>query len=143
MTVLPVSFSSSPPRIPSGALRGARFFQAAGGLAGLLSVAGGALAAHLPDAMFAPGGRPLAREAVQMGMWHAPVLLAVGILLAVRGRRILLLLSGGGFLSGAVLFCGAVGWTGVTGVHLGPVAPTGGSLLMLAWLLLVVDGIRR
>ncbi|ACI52983.1 protein of unknown function DUF423 [Gluconacetobacter diazotrophicus PA1 5] len=109
----------------------------------MLSVIGGALAAHLPDAMFAPAGRSLAHQAVEMGIWHAPVLLAVGILLAVRGRRILLLLAGAGFVLGTVLFCGAVAWTGVTGLHPGPVAPTGGSLLILAWLLLAVDGMRR
>lgn len=121
----------------------ARLFLMLGGLLGLLSVAGGALAAHLPDAMFAPSGRALAREAVQMGMWHAPALLAVALLLCVRGRRLPLLLAGAGFALGVVLFSGAVGWTGVTGRHLGPVAPTGGSLLMLAWLLLAVDGARR
>ncbi|GBQ89557.1 hypothetical protein AA13595_2672 [Gluconacetobacter johannae DSM 13595] len=134
MTLLPV-FPFSPPR-------SARSFQAAGGLAGLLSAAGGALAAHLPDAAFAAGGRVLAREAVQMGMWHALALLAVGVLLAQRGRRMLLLLSGCGFAAGIVLFCGAVAWTGVTGLHLGPVAPIGGSTLMLAWLLLAVDAMR-
>ncbi|MFS3135963.1 DUF423 domain-containing protein [Gluconacetobacter sacchari] len=123
--------------------RAARLFLALGGLLGLLSVAGGALAAHLPDVLFAPSGRALAREAVQMGMWHAPALLAVGILLCVRGRRVPLLLAGWGFALGVVLFSGAVAWTGVTGRHLGPVAPTGGSLLMLAWLLLAVDGLRR
>ncbi|MFT9092419.1 MAG: DUF423 domain-containing protein [Gluconacetobacter sp.] len=124
--------------------RAARLFLASGGLLGLLSVAGGALAAHLPDAMFAaPSGRTLAREAVEMGMWHAPALLAVGILLCVRGRRVPLLLAGAAFALGVVLFCGAVGWTGVTGQHLGPVAPSGGSLLMLAWLQMAVDGLRR
>ncbi|GAA4480843.1 MULTISPECIES: DUF423 domain-containing protein [Gluconacetobacter] len=135
-----MTLSGSPYSVP----RAARLFLSLGGLLGLLSVAGGALAAHLPDAMFAASsGRALAREAVQMGMWHAPALLAVGILLCVRGRRVPLLLAGAAFALGVVLFSGAVGWTGVTGRHLGPVAPTGGSLLMLAWLLLAVDGLRR
>ncbi|MBB2204925.1 DUF423 domain-containing protein [Gluconacetobacter takamatsuzukensis] len=133
---LPASFSPVP--------RAARLFLSLGGLLGLLSVAGGALAAHLPDAMFAaPSGRVLAREAVEMGMWHAPALLAVGTLLCVRGRRVPLLLAGAAFALGVVLFGGAVGWTGVTGRHLGPVAPSGGSLLMLGWLLMLVDGVRR
>lgn len=135
-----MTLSASPCSVP----RAARLFLSLGGLLGLLSVAGGALAAHLPDAMFATSsGRTLACEAVQMGMWHAPALLAVGILLCVRGRRVPLLLAGAAFALGVALFSGAVGWTGVTGRHLGPIAPTGGSLLMLAWLLLAVDGLRR
>lgn len=140
----PASTPAAPPAAIAARPCAARFFQVAGGVLGLLSVAGGALVAHLPDAMFAPAGRALAREAVEMGMWHAPVLLVVG-LLAGRdgGRRRLLLLAGGGFVAGAVLFCGAVAWTGVTGRHPGPVAPAGGSLLMLAWLMLVLDGVRR
>lgn len=41
-----------------------------------------------------------------------------------------------------VLFCGAVYAQGFTGTSLGPVAPTGGTLLMLGWLLLGLSALR-
>jgi len=46
------------------------------------------------------------------------------------------------FALGMVLFCGAVYAQGFTGTSLGPVAPTGGTLLMLGWLLLGLSALR-
>ena len=41
-----------------------------------------------------------------------------------------------------LLFCGALYWHGLTGVSLGSIAPTGGTLLMLGWLLLGASAVR-
>ena len=49
--------------------------------------------------------------------------------------------AGWAFLAGLVLFCGAVWSVALTGRSLGPVAPTGGLLLMLGWLLLAVSAV--
>jgi uncharacterized membrane protein YgdD (TMEM256/DUF423 family) len=43
---------------------------------------------------------------------------------------------------GMLLFCGAVYSLGIAGVSLGRVAPTGGTLLMLGWLLLGASALR-
>jgi uncharacterized membrane protein YgdD (TMEM256/DUF423 family) len=47
--------------------------------------------------------------------------------------------AGGGFLLGSLLFCGAIYGNHLGGLHSGPVAPFGGVLLMLAWLLLAAS----
>ncbi len=46
------------------------------------------------------------------------------------------------FVLGMLLFCGAVYVLGIAGVSLGRVAPAGGSLLMLGWLLLGASALR-
>ena len=123
-----------------------RAFLACGALLGLLTVAVGALAAHLPDRLLAPGGRELLRSAAQMQGWHVTALLACG-LLARRRRDWVLRLAGLGFLLGIACFCGGVdalafaagaGWAQA----IGHAAPFGGSVLMLAWLLLAVAALR-
>ncbi len=122
-----------------------RLFLVCGALLGLLTVAAGALAAHLPDGLLAPGGRDLLRNAVQMQGWHVPALLACG-LLAQRRSDPLLRLAGLGFLLGLACFCVGVdglafgaGWARLVG-H---AAPFGGTVLMLAWLLLAVAALRQ
>ena len=123
-----------------------RAFLACGAVLGLLTVAIGALAAHLPDRLLAPGGRALLHSAVEMQGWHVPALLACG-LLAQRRRDRILRLAGLGFLVGIVCFCAGVdslafaagaGWAQAVG-H---AAPFGGSVLMLAWLLLAAAVLR-
>ena len=118
----------------------ARAFLVSGAVLGLLTVAMGAVSAHLPDRMLAPGGRELLRSAVQMQGWHAPALLACGLLAGWRDGA-LLRLAGIAFLLGIACFCAGVYALGFDGgalwaQALGHVAPLGGSLLMAGWLLL-------
>ncbi|MCE0743258.1 DUF423 domain-containing protein [Acetobacter sicerae] len=97
----------------------------------------GAVAAHLPIERFGlPEGRDIVREAVQMQMWHALALLALGMGLRTPSR--LQALAGCMMLPGVMLFCGALYVTAFSGHHLGSVAPTGGSLLICSWVLLGV-----
>jgi uncharacterized membrane protein YgdD (TMEM256/DUF423 family) len=49
--------------------------------------------------------------------------------------------AGAAFLLGMILFCGAVWTVALTGRSLGSVAPMGGMLLMLGWLLLAVSAV--
>jgi uncharacterized membrane protein YgdD (TMEM256/DUF423 family) len=111
-----------------------------GSLMGLTAVGMAALAAHpLPDRLDARA-MGMVRNALQMQGWHALALLACGFW-AGRGRR-LVDLAGTAFMAGIVLFCGAVYAQALAGVMLPMVAPVGGSLLMLGWLLLGISALR-
>jgi uncharacterized membrane protein YgdD (TMEM256/DUF423 family) len=71
--------------------------------------------------------------------WHALALLGTG-LWAPRGGW-LADLAGAAFTVGMLLFCGALYTLGVQGMALGGVAPTGGVLLMVGWLLLAASAV--
>src|SRR6478736_10366462 len=110
-----------------------RTWIALGALAGLTAVAMAALAAHgLDQAALA-----MARSALEMQGWHALALLACG-LWAPRGGR-LADWAGAAFALGIALFCGGVYALALFDVRLAMVAPVGGTLLMLGWLLLGVS----
>ena len=110
-----------------------RGWVALGALYGLLAVAAAAGAAHL-------GSSPALLSAVQMHGWHALALLACG-LWGARGGR-LTHAAGGAFAVGVLLFSGSI-YAGAFGLRLGPVAPVGGTLLMLGWALLGLSALRR
>jgi uncharacterized membrane protein YgdD (TMEM256/DUF423 family) len=109
-----------------------------GALAGLAAVALAAVAAH---AGLDAAPLEMLRSGVQMQGWHALALLFTG-LWAPRGGR-LAHLAGVAFALGLVLFCGGVYAIAFAGIHLASVAPTGGSILMLGWLLLALSALRR
>ncbi|MBP0445002.1 DUF423 domain-containing protein [Roseomonas sp. SSH11] len=117
-----------------------RLWIAAGALAGLLAVGLSAYAAH--GLALDPARTRMVDNALTQQGWNALALIAVGILAdrwggwAVQG-------AGAAFLAGMLLFCGAVWYVAITGRSLGPVAPTGGMLLMLGWLLLAVSALTR
>ncbi|MCE2574938.1 DUF423 domain-containing protein [Komagataeibacter sp. FNDCR2] len=119
-----------------------RFLLFFAALAAFTAVMGGALTAHLPDQFFAEGGRDMARQAVQMQMWHALALIGISVLMIQQGCRACISVAGCLMAVGTVLFSVGVGLTAFWGIHPGPIAPSGGSLLMLAWLLLAVGVIR-
>jgi uncharacterized membrane protein YgdD (TMEM256/DUF423 family) len=107
-----------------------------GALAGLGAVAMAAFAAHgIADA----SALRIVSSGVQMQGWHALALLAVG-LWAPRGGR-LADAAGTAFAVGLVLFCGALYSLALTGASWGLVAPTGGILLMVGWLLLAASAL--
>ena len=108
-----------------------------GALAGLLAVAASAVVAH---ALSDEAARAVAASATQMLGWHALALFGIG-LWAPRGG-LFAHLAGAAFGLGLLGFCGAVFTLAFTGLHAGPLAPIGGSTLMLGWLLLGVSAIR-
>jgi uncharacterized membrane protein YgdD (TMEM256/DUF423 family) len=114
-----------------------RLWLALGALAGLLAVAMGAVTAH---AIADDTTRQIAHSAVEMQAWHALALLATG-LWAARGGR-LADAAGAAFALGLLAFCGAVYALALAGLHAGPLAPTGGILLMIGWALLGASAIR-
>jgi uncharacterized membrane protein YgdD (TMEM256/DUF423 family) len=109
-----------------------------GAIAGLGAVALAAVAAHagLDEARV-----EMLRQGVQMQGWHALALLFTG-LWAPRGGR-LAQLAGAVFVIGLVLFCAGVYSIALAGIRLPSVAPTGGTILMLGWLLLAISALRR
>jgi uncharacterized membrane protein YgdD (TMEM256/DUF423 family) len=108
-----------------------------GSLAGFGAVAMAAFAAHgIAD----PRALRIVSNGVQMEGWHALALLGVG-LWAPRGGR-LADAAGLAFAVGLVLFCGSVYSLGLADVSWGLLAPTGGTLLMIGWLLLGASALR-
>lgn len=109
----------------------------AGCLAGALSVALGAFAAH--------GAGPAIKTLLTTGSHYLVVhaLLALACAgLPLRDR--LVILAGWLALIGGLVFClllAAIGWTGVTA--LGMVTPIGGVLMIAAWLLLAFAAFGR
>lgn len=118
-----------------------RLWIALGAVAGLLAVAMAALAAHGLEAI-GPARLTMLHNANEMQGWHALALLFCG-LWAPRGGR-LADAAGAAFTLGLLLFCGAVDTLALTGaspalsgVSLAVLAPIGGTLLMLGWLLVL------
>jgi len=111
-----------------------------GALAGLTATAMAALAAHGLSRLDASAVQMM-RVAVDMQGWHALALLACG-LWQVRGGR-LANWAGAAFAFGIVLFCGAVYTLVLAGLRLPWMAPVGGTLLMLGWLLLALSAFVR
>jgi len=110
-----------------------------GSLAGLLAVAVAALAAHGLAALD-PQALQMVRDADQMQGWHAIALLACGLWVPRGGR--LVHVAGTAFLLGLILFCGAVYALALGDVRLPLLAPAGGTLLVLGWLLLGLSALR-
>ena len=107
-----------------------------GGLAGFGAVAMAAFAAHgIAD----PAALRIVSSGVQMQGWHALALLGVG-LWAPRGGW-LADAAGAAFAVGSILFCGSVYALGLASMSWGLLAPTGGILLMVGWLLLAASAL--
>lgn len=118
-----------------------RLWLTTGALAGLIAVGLSAWAAHGLPARLDPTRMAAVQNALTMQGWHALALLIAG-LMAERGRR-LAHFAASAFLAGMILFCGAVWASALMGQSLGPIAPSGGMLLMLGWALLALAAARR
>jgi uncharacterized membrane protein YgdD (TMEM256/DUF423 family) len=108
------------------------------GLLGAGSVGMAAAAAHALAGL-PPGMLHVVESGVQMQGWHALALLGCGLWAERRGG--LAHWAAAAFLLGTVLFCAAVYSLGLAGVSLNAVAPAGGLLLILGWLLLAASAI--
>lgn len=115
------------------------FLRFASALAGLMGAAGvvlAAAAAHMGDA---------ARlgPASNMLLFHAPAVIAAALLTGHGiAQRHLGLTATFGLIAGAVLFSGDLAMRHYSGNALFPMAaPTGGTLLILAWLVLAIAAV--
>jgi uncharacterized membrane protein YgdD (TMEM256/DUF423 family) len=83
----------------------------------------------------------MVRSAVQMQAWHALALLACGIWLT-RDAPPLVNLAAAAFALGLILFCGSIYALTLAGIRIPMAAPSGGTILMLGWLLLGIAALR-
>jgi len=119
-----------------------RLFLLLGALSGLTAVGLAAWAAHGAPAQLDPGRLAMLRNGIEMQGWHALALLATA-LWTERHRGVLARLAGFAFALGTLAFCGGVYAAAIGGVSLGPVAPIGGTTLMLGWALLAATALWR
>jgi uncharacterized membrane protein YgdD (TMEM256/DUF423 family) len=124
-----------------------RLWICAAAVNGLLAVALGAHATHSLRGRVDAEIVGWVEVGADYGMAHALALLGVGLLVgrAPEGRAPAaarsLSLAGWGFLTGSVLFSGALYVMGMTGLRaLGAVVPVGGVLLLGGWAALFVYG---
>lgn len=111
----------------------ARWFAAAGAVLCGIAVALGAYASHAAD----PAARPRLAIAAAFAFGHGLALVAV------RARTgTLALLARGALLAGVLVFAGSLAWAAATGGH-ARLAPAGGMLLMLGWLLAALELSRK
>jgi uncharacterized membrane protein YgdD (TMEM256/DUF423 family) len=115
-----------------------RLLVVAAGLSGCLGVALSAAATHVTA-----GGQLL--TAAQFLLFHAPALLVLGAFAASGALHPKVTrLAGYVLVLGLVLFCGDLSRRTFAGTALFPMAaPTGGTLLMIGWLLAGAAGILR
>ncbi len=119
-----------------------RLWIALGALAGLAAVALSAWAAHAAPRLLDPARLAVLDSGITQQGWHALALVATGLWAERRGGAAgLPHLAGACFALGTLLFCGGVYAAALAGRSLGPVAPTGGTLLMLGWALLFLSAI--
>lgn len=118
-----------------------RLWIALGALAGLSATALAAWAAHGAPQLLEPSQRAALQAGLALHGWHAAVLLAAGLWAERRGG--LAHAAAGLIALGLLLFLAGVYSAAIAGRSLGPVAPTGGVVLMAGWALLAVTAIRR
>ena len=113
-----------------------QFFIMLAGAFGALGVALAAGAGH-------GGGADVLGPASQMLLFHAPVLLALGLYGRATGDLPRGLVWGGAVLAlGAALFAGALAGRHYLGQPPFPMAaPAGGTLMMLGWFIILVAGV--
>ena len=112
-------------------------------VSGFLTVALGAFAAHGLRSVLSEYAYDIWQTAVQYQMFHSLALLAVGVLL-IRDNSPGLRWAAWLYIGGMLLFCGSLYLLACTGIKvLGAITPVGGSLFLLAWLLLAVSAFRR
>lgn len=100
----------------------------AAGACGFLAVALAAIATH--------AAQPIVGSVAMLLGWHAPAFMAAG--LWARST-----LAPALWAAGLLLFGGALLLRAFADITLGPVAPTGGMLVMAGWLALAVAAWRR
>lgn len=114
----------------------------AAAIGGFLSVAAGAIAAHLST-----GARTaeLLRTGALYGTVHAAALVAVVAMATGRQRPVLaLIVAGWSFAVGGLLFSLSLFALGLTGIEaFGLVTPFGGVSLLIGWVALGLQSLRR
>jgi uncharacterized membrane protein YgdD (TMEM256/DUF423 family) len=123
---------------------GARVLILLGAVAGLLAVIGGALGSHALRQSLPPARLATIGTAVGYQMYHALALLAIGGLQHSSAANPWFARAGACMAGGIFLFCGSLWLIGLLEWRaVGTVAPVGGFLFMLGWVLVAVGALRR
>ena len=110
-----------------------------GAVLGGLGVIAGAFGAHGLEGKIDSRGLEVFETAAKYQMYHAPALLAVGLLMLMGRGGTALNLAGWSFLLGTLIFSGTLYALALTGIRwLGAITPIGGLALIVGWFALAV-----
>lgn len=113
-----------------------RLWLVTGSISMLAALAIAAATGHGLKGEFVPVVRQVLDTAREMHFVHSLALLAVGIISAQFGRKLLIDLAGVAFLAGILLFCGGIyAAYGPQAAAAKPLIPLGGASFMLGWIL--------
>lgn len=120
-----------------------RNFIIIGATGGLLSVALGAFGAHGIKHWMPTDLMSIYQTAVTYQMYHSLGLLFIGLIYH-HHQNTLIKFSGWSMLAGMMIFSISLYILSLSGVRwLGAITPIGGSLLLLAWILLIIGMIKK
>ena len=106
----------------------------AGAILGGLGVTFGAFGAHGLKEYMEPRSLEVFEIAVRYQMYHAPALIAVGLLASLGRSGAALSVAGWSFLVGTLIFSGTLYVLALTGIRwLGAITPIGGVALIVGW----------
>lgn len=114
-----------------------------GALNGAFAVAAGAFGAHLLEGRITVADAEVWQTAVYYQAIHAALMVALG---ALKGHMLpgLLNATSWAIALGTILFCGSLYAVGLGSADMvGYIAPVGGALLLIGWLLLAIGAARR
>ena len=104
-----------------------------GALLGGLGVVAGAFGAHGLEGTLDGRAMEVFETAAKYQMYHAPALLAVGLLTLMR-RGVAVNIAGWAFTVGVLIFSGTLYALAFTGIRwLGAITPIGGLALIIGW----------
>ena len=113
-----------------------------GAIAAFVAVVLGAFAAHALKNSLSPDLLDIFHTAVKYQMWHAIGLLIIG-LLQLHEQSHLLQKAGWCMFAGIILFSGSLYALSLTGIKLlGAITPIGGTLFIIAWLMLAIAAFK-
>ncbi|WP_121968767.1 DUF423 domain-containing protein [Leptolyngbya sp. BC1307] len=117
----------------------ARLFFAVAAFLGALSVAGGAFGAHALKGQLTENALNSFETGIRYQMYHALALLVVALLLKQNPEVTVLVIAGGCFIAGIVLFSGSLYGLSLAGIKaFGPVTPLGGVAFIAGWVCLML-----
>lgn len=122
-----------------------KFFIIAGAINGFLSVALGAFGAHALKEKLSEKYLAIWETGVQYQMFHALLLVAIGILMSSKlfGQVTSLNAAGYLILAGIILFSGSLYVLSLTGVGvLGAITPIGGVAFLAGWIMLIIAAVK-
>lgn len=111
---------------------------------GFLAVLIGAFGAHVLENKISARMLEVFNTGIQYHMFHVVALLAVALVVQVRGESRRMAIALWTFLAGIILFCGSLYVLALTGIGiLGAITPLGGLAFLAGWALLFVEMMGR